>query len=42
MQFALEALVPVNSLSGSRTGVLFQVHFFLDDIFPRSIGRPVF
>ena len=42
MQFALEAIVPVNSLSGSRSGVLLQVHFFIDDIFPRSFGRPVF
>ena len=42
MQFALEAIVPVNSLSGSRTGLLFQVHFFIDDMFPRSFGRPVF
>jgi hypothetical protein len=42
MQFALEAIMPVNSRTGSRTGVLFQVHFFIDDIFPRSFGRPVF
>jgi hypothetical protein len=42
MQFALEAIVPVNSRTGGRTGVLFQVHFFLDDIFPRSLGRPLF
>jgi hypothetical protein len=42
MQFALEAIVPVNSRTGSGTGVLFQVHFFIDDIFPRSLGKPVF
>ena len=42
MQFALEAIVPVNSRSGSHTGLLFQVHFFIDDIFPRSFGKPVF
>ena len=42
MQFALEAIVPVNSRTGGRTGVLFQVHFFLDDLFPRSLGRPLF
>jgi hypothetical protein len=42
MQFALEAIVPVNSRTGSRTGVLFQVHFFIDDLFPRSLGKPVF
>lgn len=42
MQFALEAIVPVNSRTGGRSGVLFQVHFFLDDLFPRSLGRPLF
>jgi hypothetical protein len=42
MQFAVEAIVPVNSTSGSRTGLLFQVHFFIDDLFPRTLGRPVF
>lgn len=42
MQFALEAVVPVNSRTGSRTGVLIQVHFFIDDLFPRSLGRPLF
>ena len=42
MQFGLEAVIPYNSATGGKTGVLFQVHFFLDDIFPRSIGKPVF
>jgi len=42
MQFALEAVVPVNSRTGGRTGLLLQVHFFIDDLFPRSIGKPVF
>jgi hypothetical protein len=23
-------------------GVIGQVHFFLDDIFPNSIGKPIF
>lgn len=42
MQFGLEAVIPVNSQSGSRVGVIAQIHFFLDDLFPRSIGKPLF
>lgn len=42
MQFGVEAIIPINAHSGSGTGVMAQIHFFLDDIFPRSIGMPVF
>ena len=42
MQFGLEAIIPVNRATGGKTGVLFQIHFFMDDLFPKSIGRPVF
>ena len=42
IQIGVEALIPVNSRSGSKTGVIAQVHFFLDDIFPKSIGKPLF
>jgi hypothetical protein len=42
VQLGLEAVLPVNSRTGGGKGVLFQLHFFLDDIFPRSIGRPIF
>jgi hypothetical protein len=41
-QVAVEALIPVNSQSGSAVGVIGQLHFFLDDIFPNSIGKPLF
>ncbi len=41
-QLGLEAVIPVNSRTGGKTGVLAQLHFFLDDLFPRSIGRPIF
>jgi hypothetical protein len=41
MQFGLEAIIPVNSRTGGKTGVLLQIHFFLDDLFPRSLGRPL-
>ncbi len=41
MQFGLEAIVPMNKNTGGKTGVLFQIHFFIDDLFPNSIGRPL-
>ena len=41
-QVAVEALIPVNRQSGTSVGVIGQLHFFLDDIFPNSIGRPIF
>jgi hypothetical protein len=40
-QLAAEALVPVNAASGRHVGAIVQVHMFLDDLFPRSIGRPI-
>ncbi len=41
-QFGVEALIPANARSGSRVGVLAQVHFYLDDLFPTTFGRPLF
>ncbi len=41
VQFGLEAVVPINHASGRGVGVLAQLHFFLDDIFPQSLGRPL-
>jgi hypothetical protein len=42
MQFGIEAMVPINRHTGGGTGVRVQVHFFLDDLFPRTVGRPLF
>jgi hypothetical protein len=42
MQVGLEAIVPMNNASGSGVGAVAQVHFFLDDLFPHSIGKPIF
>ena len=42
MQLGLEAVIPINHQTGSRLGWLVQVHFFLDDLFPTSIGKPIF
>ena len=41
-QLAVEAVIPVNNRSGSRVGWIAQLHFFLDDLFPTTIGRPIF
>ncbi len=41
-QLSAEAIIPVNRASGDDVGVEGQVHFYLDDIFPNSIGRPLF
>jgi len=40
-QIGAEAILPVNALSGKGVGGLIQLHFYLDDLFPKSIGRPL-
>jgi hypothetical protein len=42
VQVGLEASIPINRDSGTGVGVIGQIHFFLDDIFPNTIGRPLF
>lgn len=41
MQFAIEANIPANRRTGGGTGVLLQLHFFLDDLFPSGLGKPL-
>jgi hypothetical protein len=41
-QVGVEALVPVNRQSGRNVGVIAQLHYYLDDIDPRGIGKPLF
>jgi hypothetical protein len=41
-QVALEAIVPINRASGTAVGAMAQLHIYLDDIFPNSIGKPIF
>jgi hypothetical protein len=41
-QVALEAIVPINRASGTGVGAMVQLHLYLDDIFPRGIGAPLF
>lgn len=42
MQFGLEVRIPVNDRTGENVGLLFQVHLFLDDLFPNTLGKPLF
>ena len=42
VQIAAEAVVPVNRASGHGIGVIAQLHFYLDDMFPHSLGKPIF
>jgi hypothetical protein len=35
-------MIPVNSRTGSDVGFIVQLHFYLDDLFPHSLGRPLF
>lgn len=41
-QIGLEAQIPANGDSGHGIGVRLQTHFFFDDMFPQSIGKPIF
>jgi hypothetical protein len=41
-QVGAEAVIPINSHSGSDIGFVAQLHFYLDDLFPHSLGRPLF
>jgi hypothetical protein len=41
-QIGAEAIIPINSRSGKDVGFIAQLHFYLDDLFPHSIGRPLF
>jgi hypothetical protein len=42
LQLGLEAAIPINDRSGKNVGVRGLVHFFIDDLFPQSLGRPIF
>jgi hypothetical protein len=42
VQIGLEAVIPINDRTGKNVGVRGMLHFFLDDLFPKSLGRPIF
>jgi hypothetical protein len=37
-----EALIPINRASGKHVGAVAILDFFLDDMFPDSLGKPLF
>jgi hypothetical protein len=41
-QVGAEAVIPINSRTGNDVGFIAQLHFYLDDLFPHSLGRPLF
>lgn len=41
-EIGAEALIPLNKATGTNVGFVGLVHFFLDDLFPQTIGRPIF
>ena len=41
-QVGVEAIIPINRDSGNGIGAIVQLHIYLDDIFPNTIGRPLF
>ena len=40
-QVGMEAMIPVNRASGTGVGVIGQLHLYLDDMFPKTIGQPL-
>jgi hypothetical protein len=41
LQLGIEAIIPATKASGKNVGIIAQLHFYLDDIFPHTIGRPL-
>lgn len=41
-QLGAEAMIPVNSASGHQVGVIVQLEIYIDDIFPKAFGFPIF
>jgi hypothetical protein len=41
-EVGLEALIPANRAAGTNVGVAALVHFFFDDLYPNSLGKPLF
>ena len=42
IELGVAAQVPINDRTGHNVGVLGLVHFFIDDMFPKGIGGPIF
>ena len=42
MEFGVAAQIPINQRSGKSVGILGLLHLYIDDLFPKSIGAPIF
>lgn len=42
VELGLAAEFPINKASGKTVGILGLIHLFIDDLFPKSIGKPIF
>jgi hypothetical protein len=38
----VEVVVPINERTGNNVGVIAQLHFYLDDLFPHTLGHSIF
>lgn len=41
IQLGAEAIIPANNEAGDKVGFIMQLHFFIDDMFPNSLGKPL-
>jgi hypothetical protein len=41
-QIGLEALIPSNHATGSKVGGVLQFYLYLENVFPNSLGKPIF
>jgi hypothetical protein len=41
-QIGVEAVIPINAHTGPNVGAVVQVQFFIDDLFPKVFGHPIF
>jgi hypothetical protein len=41
-QVGAEAMIPLNRETGNQVGMIFQVQIFIDSIFPKAFGHPLF
>ena len=41
-QIGAEAVIPVNAHTGPNIGAVVQVQIFIDDLFPKVFGHPIF
>jgi hypothetical protein len=41
-QLGVEAVIPVNAHTGPNVGAVIQIQIFIDDLFPKVFGHPIF